>query len=136
MILLSIALIQCVRASRARVNKGQSSSGRMRDNRFAISAITLNILFLILNMPIVIEDLIDVSSTSSHWFDFFAEFCYYTYYASGFYVQCLVNSEFRAKFIDMFVNRLSLGSSSNSQVKTAYTKPIYSVSNNNNLEVE
>lgn len=103
MIFLSIALIHIVRASRLRVhsNGSSSSSHSKRDNRFAISVISLNLIFFILNMPIVIYDLISVSTQTSELFGFLVEFMYYSYYASSFYVQFLVNSEFRREFLKL-----------------------------------
>lgn len=102
MILLSIALIHTVRASRLRVHSNASSSSQSkRDNRFAISVISLNLIFFILNLPIVIYDLISVNTQTSELFDFVVEFLYYSYYASNFYVQLFVNSEFKREFLKL-----------------------------------
>ena len=53
MFILSIALIICVYRSRSRINSSTS-----RENRFAMSAISLNIMFLVLNFPLTIYNLL------------------------------------------------------------------------------
>lgn len=102
MVLLSAALIHTVRASRMRVHATNSSSSQSkRDNRFAISAVTLNLMFFLLNLPIVVYDLISTSVEVSELLDYSVQFLYYTYYATSFYVQLIVNSEFKREFLKL-----------------------------------
>ena len=92
MFILSIALIACVYRSRSKVN----SSNTNRDNRFAISAISLNIMFFVLTLPISLYNMFtyEVSIISS-----FANLLYYSYYRLGFYMQIIVNRDFRNEFL-------------------------------------
>lgn len=99
MIILSIALIYCVRLVRSKVKSG-------RDNKFAISIITLNFMFLILNLPIVIDDLVSLDSTRSVLY-YFIQSLYYYYFAIGFYTQLVVNSDLRHEFLKLFQLRVA-----------------------------
>lgn len=110
MIVISIALILSVRASRARVGKlsrASSSTQSRRDARFAISAVTLNVIFLVLNLPIVIVDLIGINN-SNRVFTCLAYVLYYLYYAIGFYVLVAVNRQFRREFSKLLNLRLRI----------------------------
>lgn len=119
MFLLSISLIYLVRSSRSRVrDASKRSSGRSRrnNNRFAISVITLNLLFLILNLPIVVEDFIRDDSVVNQILNYIYELFYFMYYAIGFYAHLAVNIEFRHEFVRIFLARffcLKLSSQSN-----------------------
>lgn len=92
MFILSIALIVCVYRSRSRIN----SSNTKRDNRFAISAISLNVMFFVLTCPIALYNMFtyEVSIISS-----FANLLYYSYYGLGFYMQIIINRDFRNEFL-------------------------------------
>lgn len=119
MIALSIALIHSVRVSRARVHTSSGAhSQSKRDNRFAISAITLNLVFLFLNLPIVIDDLLAINIIPNYIFDYTAQLLYYLYYAIGFYAQLLVNSEFRSEFVRMFVHTMSATTNGEASMRT------------------
>jgi hypothetical protein len=127
MIILSAGLIIYVRRARANVYRhnqttstSQSASASRRDNRFAVSTVSLNIMFLILNLPIVIDDLIGSTSTpAGRVLDFFALLLYYVYYSIGFYTQLVVNTEFKREFWKLF-NLRSIGSSN---TEAGSTKP-------------
>lgn len=109
MVLLSASLILFVRQSRARVGKLSSSSAQSRrDNRFAISAVTLNMIFLVLNLPIVIDDLIAIKATPNEFFHYLTSILYYLYYAIGFYALVVVNREFRREFSKLLNLRLRI----------------------------
>lgn len=111
MLILSLVLIYNVRRSRLRVHRmsmhrasivsvsGTNSS--RRDNRLAVSVISLNTLFFILNLPIVIFDILTVDSEASDLINYSVYVLYYTYYAVGFYAQLIVNSEFRTEFLKL-----------------------------------
>lgn len=121
MILLSTALIYYVRSSRARVGKLSAGSVQSRrDARFAISAVTLNVIFLILNLPVVIDDLIGVSTTPNILFDYFAYVLYYAYFAIEFYALLAVNREFRREFSKLLNLRFRI---SNMETESAKGKP-------------
>lgn len=123
MIVLSIALIHTVRASRARVHTttGLGSQSK-RDKRFAISAISLNLIFFILNMPIVIYDMVALES-GSQFFDYLTNCLFYLYYASSFYVQLTVNSEFKREFLKL----LNLRQMGNNEAELGTTKANYQI---------
>ena len=91
MFILSIALIICVYRSRSRINSSTS-----RENRFAMSAISLNIMFLVLNFPLTIYNLLacdDVILGNIFYL------LYYGYFGLGFYMQIIVNRDFRDEFL-------------------------------------
>ena len=92
MFVLSIGLIICV--CRSRMN---FSSITRRDNRFVVSAISINIMFFVLTFPLVLYDLITYSSS------ILSEFAYVMYYAhygfNCFYMQLIVNRDFRDEFL-------------------------------------
>ena len=96
MFFLSFALIYFVQKSRSRVN-----SNSKRDNKFAIATVALNLIFFILNLPIVIYDLYMVSAGTNHMMDYISSILYFFYYSIGFYTQLVVNSEFRKEFYKM-----------------------------------
>lgn len=108
MILFSIALIYTVYRSRARVRSSSNSS--KRDYGFAISIVTLNFIFFVLNLPIAIYDIVTANITVSHLFDYSMQIIYYLYYAIGFYAQCIVNMEFRNEFLRL-LNLRPIGTS-------------------------
>ena len=84
MFILSIALIICVYRSRSRINSNT--------NRFAISSISLNVMFFILTLPIVLYYMIaNEDSIISN----FSNFLFYSYFALGFYMQIIVNRDFK-----------------------------------------
>lgn len=94
MFILSIALIVCVYRSRSRI----TSSNTNRDNRFAISAISINIMFFVLTCPIVIYYMITYEDSI---ISNFAYLIYYSYFGFGFYMQIIVNRDFRNEFLSL-----------------------------------
>ena len=107
MLVLSISLIYFVRLSRSRANKlsiGRIGSQSRRDNRFAVTAISLNLIFFVLNLPssiILVMGSLNTDSNVVLGFNQLSLFLYYLYYAIGFYIQLLVNSEFRIEFFKL-----------------------------------
>ena len=99
MFILSIALIVCVYRSRLRAN-----SGSRRDNRFAISAISLNIMFFIFNFPISIYGFMEIHSLILDQIMFT---WFFSYFALGFYVQLIVNRDFRNELLGLFNLKIS-----------------------------
>lgn len=94
MIALSIALVYCVRLVRSRVKS-------KRDNRFIVSVISLNIIFLVLNLPIATIALTGDDSIQNQLVLYFFQYLVYLYYAIGFYVQLVVNSDFKNEFLKL-----------------------------------
>jgi hypothetical protein len=107
MLILSILLIYNVRLSRIRVHgtnvMTSVSTSRLKslksDNRLAISVISLNSLFFILNLPIVVYDIFTANVTPDYLTDYAVNILYYAYYSIGFYTQMVVNREFRLEFL-------------------------------------
>lgn len=104
MIILSISLIRCVKASRLRLKSSNTRGDAQlrRDNRFAVMVVSLNLLFLVLNLPILIDDILGVETDVDRIFDYFCEVLYFLYYAINFYIQLIVNSDFRHEALKLF----------------------------------
>lgn len=114
MILMSSAVITAVRRSRSRMYEKKSSNDdktkpslsrtAVRDRKFAITTVTLNLMFLTLYLPIVIDNLVTLSSDPviANLIHYFFDMLHYCYHASGFYVQMAVNSVFRNQFLAIF----------------------------------
>ena len=93
MFVLSIGLIVCVYRSRSRINTNKN-----RDNRFAISALSLNIMFIVLKLPLVVYYIItNFDSILSR----ITYLLYYSYFGLGFYMQLIVNRDFRNEFLSL-----------------------------------
>lgn len=109
MLILSTLLIYNVRLSRIRVHGTNAvtsvSTSRLKslksDNRLAVSVISLNTLFFILNLPIVIYDIFTADVTPDDLTDYAVNILYYAYYSIGFYTQMVVNREFRLEFLKL-----------------------------------
>lgn len=99
MIFLSIILIFFVYHSRSKMHSRSSSSTMRRDLRFSVSIISLNVIFLILNLPITIVDLL---GSPSSIFEYISDVLYFMNYAISFYVQVVVNIDFRNEFLKLF----------------------------------
>ena len=115
----SATIYGVLEAHRRTVNKSSSVSSttseqahrvRMRDIKFAVTMIVLNLVFLILNAPNpIIAIIIDYSYVDENNSDMFYRlriwdiFSYYFYYMSVFYFQLAVNSLVRKQFFEIFV---------------------------------
>lgn len=108
----SVGLIRSIRASRSRISRlsGSSNSQLKRDNRFAVTIISLNFIFLILNLPLVFDQILSVYVIDEPIFDYLSEILYFLYFAIDFYTQLFVNIEFRREAFKLF--RLELKSKS------------------------
>lgn len=110
------------------VRTGSSSSGSLsRDAKFSLTSISLNVLFLVLNLPNHVfalylalhnyDSLFDISeysnsqqASSSSWQELVGFSCLVLFYANhaiGFYVQVAVNGVFRRETRKMFRSVLS-----------------------------
>ena len=94
MVILSIALIVCLYRSRSRINLSTS-----RDNRIAISTISLNIMFFVFNFPMTFYDYITYYESFLSYFLYLLDLCYF---GLGFYMQLIVNRDFREEFLRLF----------------------------------
>ena len=100
MIISNILLIQFVRASRARIGKSiKQTNQTRRDRRMAFLILTLNLVFLALNTPIVVQELLVTFEETNPFFNYIAYLLYYSYYAIGFYTLVTINLEFRREFL-------------------------------------
>ncbi len=103
MIIFSILLIVTIFKARRRVrlNDASRESKRLKqDIRFSISLISMNLLFLILNLPIVIYSFISYPDNSD-LFLIIAYMCYLSY-GVNFYLILLTNTLFRQEFFSLF----------------------------------
>lgn len=106
MVFFSCATIVVVFNSRRKILTSTTIGVRKsrRDRKFAITSITLNTIFLTLNLPIVLFLTYGNSvegNLHSMLFEIFNA-VYYTNYATNFYVQLAVNSIFRREFLGIF----------------------------------
>jgi hypothetical protein len=134
MIFLSCAMIRGIRESRKRMTVINSKT-QLRDQKFAITTITLNVVFLVFNLPVAIYNLlayylISMDPNLSYVLQAFsAGLLYQGYYAIGFYVQLIVNSMFREEFLRMIklrpleANAAPPAGSSTNQPHTNSTAP-------------
>ena len=82
-----------------------SSMTKLKDIKFAITSIALNLIFVFLNSPISIFYIlaffnsIDFDDEIYKFMDTFLNILFYSNYASLFYINLIVNSLFRSEFI-------------------------------------
>lgn len=99
----SILLILTIFNSRSRVNPNVSDRGKKRlkhDIKFAISLITMNLFFLLLILPLMINAfLLPYYSDDLH---FILYYIYFISFAVNFYVLFITNSLFRKVFFSLF----------------------------------
>lgn len=106
MFIINIVLIYFLRRSRHQIHSLKESGIRRiqfssRENRQTFNVICFNTLFFLLNLPILIIIVFSVNSKPSDLVSYTFKLLYYTYYTVGFYVQIIVNSEFRNEFLKM-----------------------------------
>ena len=103
MIIFSILLIVTIFKARMRVrlyDATRESKRLKQDIRFAMSLLSMNLLFLLLNLPIVIYSFISYPDNSD-LFLIIAYICNLSY-GSNFYLILLTNTLFRAEFFSLF----------------------------------
>jgi hypothetical protein len=111
MIIFSILLIGSIFKARSRVDINDSIRKRKRflkDVRFSISLISMNLLFILLNLPLEILNFsIDDYVTFG---ELFVAFVYIYYLASSinFYLILLTNKLFRKEFLLLFKIKLKI----------------------------
>jgi hypothetical protein len=81
-----------------------SNTTRSRDTKYAITSITLNFIFFVLNIPICVFTLVrDYGPTNTEvLIDYIVSVLYYINFGSLFYINIMVNSIFREEFFGLF----------------------------------
>lgn len=111
MIASTIGMTLAVHSSRNRVSSAYSNSSesfrlkRMRDLKFSITMIFINIVFLILNAPNPLFNamqLLNFGSSSIALMDYINSALFYTFYSIVFYLQVFFNSLVRRQFFELF----------------------------------
>lgn len=86
-------------------SKRKFSKITTRDYKFAITSISLNFLFFLLNLPItlvfLIESYVEIDENTSYLIYLITDLIYHIYYGSMFYLNCIVNSVFLVEFLTM-----------------------------------
>ena len=91
--IFSILLIIIIFRSRSRVSNSVNASKRLkRDIRFAISSLSMNLLFVVLNLPLSVLNLLTGQSLTSIYL---TVYLFYLSYGINFYVILITNSIFR-----------------------------------------
>jgi hypothetical protein len=108
---ISIFKIYKSRANASSSSQQQHSSSsnkksklKSRDINFAIVSITLNLVFLILNMPIAVYIIIwNIDPLISPIYDIITRILYYSSFGSMFFVNILTNSLFKRELTTLFL---------------------------------
>jgi hypothetical protein len=129
MIGFSAALIYSIRRSRKRIYKNSSmNKEQSKDRKFAVTSLTLNILFLVFNVPIVIFNMLQtytyIDPDLIFLFQFLMGCVFFCYFAIDFYVQLAVNSIFRGVFFSLLNFKIVdiNGAPSSSQARSSFNQ--------------
>lgn len=101
MITFSILLVRAIFVSRQRVMKNYTNRENktfQRDIKLAATSISINLIYLILNLPLAVIDF------STNFTDFIFMLCFYGFlasYAVNFYIILLTNTLFQRQLIGM-----------------------------------
>jgi hypothetical protein len=129
----SVGLVYYIRKSRARINVS-SNHGKSKDRKFAITALSLNTLFFILNLPICVYNVASTYVNIDPDLDSFllnlARVLFYTFPAIDFYVQVVVNSVVREQFFRLFNFKIIKVNGNASTATNSVTQP----TNNNQTQ--
>jgi hypothetical protein len=101
MLLFSFLLISSIFKSRSRIrlNSSEREAKRLKkDIKLSISLLVMNLLFLLLNLPIVIDQFLPFNSDKYT----IVSYIYYSSYAVNFYILLFTNSLFRKEFKLLF----------------------------------
>lgn len=114
MIMFTFLLIFFIKRSRNRIRTNSLLVDRQKtkDRKFTVTALTLNIVFLVLNVPILINNFfgiynLNMSDDFRNTFFFICITLYYTFFGMDFYAQFLSNSIFRDRFMAILNLKLS-----------------------------
>jgi len=108
MIVFSALLVATIFRSRRRVANAVSSTNNndmkrlKRDIKFAISSFSMNLLFIILNLPL---SLMNLSIGQSLTDVYLTVYLFYFSYGCNFYCMLATNSIFRNEFTSLFIRR-------------------------------
>ena len=107
MIVFSALLVATIFRSRRRVANAVSSTNNdmkrlKRDIKFAISSFSMNLLFIILNLPL---SLMNLSIGQSLTDVYLTVYLFYFSYGCNFYCMLLTNSIFRNEFTSLFIRK-------------------------------
>jgi hypothetical protein len=102
MIIISSCMVYVLFKSRKKFKSlvGKDKRKSSKDRKFAITLITLNLVFLILNLPVIVYSLvadyfIQLDPVSYGFYFYVSAIFYYSNYATSFLVQFLTNNLFR-----------------------------------------
>ena len=102
MIIFSTLLILTIFKSRSRVNNSLKENKRLRkDVKFSISLLSMNLLFILLNLPDEIDLFLPFNNEI---YSTLAQLCNLSF-AINFYLILFTNSLFRKEFISLFVKK-------------------------------
>jgi len=104
MFLFSILLIISIFKSRSTINLNNTTRQirqRRKDIKVSISLLFMNLLFLLLNLPIVINQFLPFDSDTFT----IVSYIYYISYAFNFYILLITNSLFRNEFYSLFYKK-------------------------------
>jgi hypothetical protein len=87
-------------------NNHREQKHHIRDVKFAVTSISLNLFFLLSNLPIpfynlILKNITFIDSDLNDFLDTVFTFLWYTYFMFSFYLQLAVNSLVRAEFFQM-----------------------------------
>lgn len=103
MFIANVIIIKTIFKSRKNtISTLNNNNVLLRDIKFSITSISLNVSFFILNMPLsiylVLKILIEVEEITDLNITISLSIIYYTHYGTLFYVSYLINSAFRNEF--------------------------------------
>ena len=127
MLALSVLIIRCINQTRRNVVNSNKSNNSLislsvakkihtRDRKFASMSISLNIVFIVVGLPVAINNLVSTYVDESPHVEQLTtqlfRLLYFAYFASDFYTQLAVNMIFRKVFLRMFGLKPILNNSS------------------------
>ena len=104
MLLFSILLISTILKSRNTMNSNNTARENQhsrKDIKLSISLLFMNLLFLLLNLPVEINQFLPFDSDKYT----IVNYIYYISYAVNFYVLLVTNSLFRKEFYSLFYKK-------------------------------
>jgi len=100
MVIFSALLIGTIFRSRSRISSSVRNNRRLnRDIRFSVSSLSMNLLFVVLNLPLSVLNLLSGQSLTSIYL---TVYLFYLSYGINFYVILLTNSIFRYETFSLF----------------------------------
>ena len=119
MLTFNLLLIHAIFKTRQRIaaSQNQRQNDKIKqDIRFAITSVSMNVMFLILNMPLAI---IDFSTSFSNFIFILCLYIFFCNYSINFYVILFSNRLVRSELLTMFSTR----------TEQALTSPIHKTTN-------